>query len=59
MTTIDKVIEHLEKAHRLLATSEISMKEYRPISTNILKALQQLKSNNQSIKIDNNEDPIL
>lgn len=59
MTTTDKIIELLEKAHRLLATLEIPMTEYRPISKNILKALQQLKTNNSPIKIDNNEDSIL
>lgn len=59
MTSAEKTIELLEKAHRLLATLEIPMSEYRPISTDILSAIKKLKPNNQPIKIDNNEHPIL
>ena len=42
MTPREKVIQHLEQAHRLLATLEIPMSEYRPISKDILNAILKL-----------------
>lgn len=43
MTTEKRIIDHLEKAHRLLAVLDIPMREYRPASGSILTAINQIK----------------